>query len=172
MGDAQLVAEGFRYPRPGRLEMLEESFAGIGGTTSRREMERFVDAIREMSLAEWEELHTITLDLSPLFVPYVGHAVWGESYRRGAFMADLARAYGEIGLDLGGELPDHIEPVLRYLDAAAAPLGDLVEVLPTGLMRMAKELEKADRNNPYLHLLAAARAVIDEKSDTLRRVHT
>lgn len=172
MGDARLVAAGFRYPGPGWLEVLEESVARIGGSATRQEMVRFLDAIRGMSLAEWEELHTITLDLSPLFVPYVGHAVWGESYRRGAFMADLARAHAETGTDLGGELPDHVEPVLRYLDGAAAPLGDLVEVLPTAVMKMEKELRKADRHNPYMHLLAAVRSVIDESADVLRKVRT
>ena len=40
----------------------------------------------------------------------LGHVVWGENYRRGAFMADLNAAMREAGVALHGELPDHLQP--------------------------------------------------------------
>ena len=84
-------------------------------------LRRFLDEVAPLGLGEWEELHTRTLDLSPQFVPYVGHSVWGESYKRGAFMAELNREMAAAGMDLYGELPDHLEPVLRYLDLVEEP---------------------------------------------------
>lgn len=163
MGDATTVAGGFMYPDSGSLQALDAAIMELSGSAARREMQRFVKEIRKVDLHRWEELHTETLDLSPKFVPYVGHVVWGENYRRGAFMADLQREYALTGVDRLGELPDHLEPVLRYLDATDHPLPDLVDVLPGAVATMIKDLRKEDRKNPYLHLLAAAQAVLGER---------
>jgi nitrate reductase delta subunit len=163
MGDASIVAGGFIYPDSESLEALDGALSEMSSSTARREMQRFVKEVGKVDLHRWEELHTETLDLSPKFVPYVGHVVWGENYRRGAFMADLQREYALAGVDRLGELPDHIEPVLRYLDATDHPLPDLVDVLPGAVATMIKDLKKEDRKNPYLHLLGAARAVLGER---------
>ena len=170
MGDPTLVATAFRYPGPDRLDALETAVRSIEDPTVRREMETFAEHIGRLSLAEWEELHTDTLDLSPLFVPYVGHVVWGENYRRGAFMADLSRSMGESGIDTAGELPDHVEPILRYVDTVDDPMVDLIEVLPQAIGRMIKELRSADKKNPYLHVLAAAAAAVHGVIEASRKV--
>ncbi len=80
-------------------------------------------------------------------------------------MADLVDRHGELDVELFGELPDHLEPILRYLDATDAPISDLVEVLPTAVSKMRKELRSADSSNPYLHVLDAAKAVVDGLGD-------
>jgi nitrate reductase delta subunit len=172
MGDATAVAQAFRYPRPGSLEELRSAAEGIEHAPAAKAMQSFVGAIEKLELSAWEELHTATVDLSPKFVPYVGHAVWGENYRRGAFMADLSREMRELGVDLQGELPDHLDPILRYLDGARDPLGDVVEVLPQALMRMEKELAKAEKKNPYRHAIVAARLVAEELIETRRKAVT
>lgn len=157
-----VIALGFRYPHPGSLQELGESVRSLPAGSVRSRMDRFLEAVGRLELGEWEELHTRTLDLSPLVVPYVGHVIWGENYRRGEFMADLKRAELAAGVDPGGELPDHLEPVLRYLAAATAPLPDLMAVLPQAIEKMRSELAKAERKNPYRHLLAAAADAVDE----------
>jgi nitrate reductase delta subunit len=158
----EVVALGFRYPTPTAAVELDAAVRGVLRGSVERHMRRFVEAVSVLSLGEWEELHTFTLDLSPLFVPYVGHVVWGENYRRGEFMAALNRDMADLGVDVMGELPDHIDPVLRYLAATAAPLEDLVEVLPAAVATMAETLERAAADNPYRHLLAA---VVDVVAD-------
>jgi nitrate reductase delta subunit len=159
--DAVLL--GLGYPHPQALERLQASTRDLAAGDIRRQMEDFVADISSLELGEWEELHTRTLDLSPLFVPYVGHVVWGESYRRGAFMADLQRAQLDAGVDQQGELPDHLAPILAYLAAVDQPLDDLVEVLPGAVTTMRRELAKSDPDNPYRHVLAAAAAAIDAR---------
>ncbi len=155
MRDFELLAAGFGYPHPGRVEELRSALDQLESGGARRRFGRFVEAMSELTLAEWEELHTRTLDLGPLFVPYVGYVVWGENYHRGEFMAELKVAQETFGVDPSGELPDHLEPVLRLL-AAADPLPDkLLEVLPGALDKMRSELREAERDNPYRHLLAA-----------------
>jgi nitrate reductase assembly molybdenum cofactor insertion protein NarJ len=172
MGTATLVATGLRYPHPGHLEMLEQAVADMAAGKARSEMDRFVAAVRKMSLAEWEELHTVTLDLSPHVAPYVGHVVWGGDYRRGAFMAELVREQMEHEVDLAGELPDHLDPILRYLDATDEPLRELVDELPGAVSQMMKDLRKADKHSPYRHLLEAVLAVAEEAAETTRSVAT
>jgi nitrate reductase delta subunit len=172
MGDAATVAMAMRYPRPDSLERLRDAVATMGDGGAARAMQHFVGLIGARSLAEWEELHTATVDLSPKFVPYVGHAVWGENYRRGAFMADLARAMADAGIELHGELPDHLDPILRYIDEVVDPHPDVVEVLPVALMRMSKELRKSDKKNPYRHVLEAAQTVSEQLIDARRKAVT
>ncbi len=155
MHPAVIVAMGYRYPHPTAAADLDAAISLWLRGSIEGHMRRFHDEVGELSLGEWEELHTVTLDLTPYFIPYVGDVAWGENYRRGAFMAELKVAMERAGVQLGGELPDHIEPVLRYLAAVEEPLGDLVDVLPSAVVTMKQVLHNASPNNPYRHLLAA-----------------
>ena len=160
MGAATTIALCFGYPNDERLDELRTAVSALPDGKAQSHLDRFVAAIAPLSLGEWEELHTRTLDLSPFFVPYVGHVVWGESYKRGAFMAELNREMASLGVDLDGELPDHLAPILRYLEATDSPHEELVDVLPKAVAAMTKELKKSDADNPYRHPLAAARAQV------------
>lgn len=156
-----VIVLGLSYPQPGAAESLDRAVGSLDPGPVRHAMERFVGEVTALELGEWEELHTRTLDLSPLFVPYVGHVVWGESYRRGAFMSELQREQIDLGADQHGELPDHVIAILEYLELADHPHSDLMEVLPQAVATMQKELRKAEADNPYRHVLAALAAVID-----------
>ena len=162
MSDLDIVARGFDYPSPGSLNRLRLDLESVDDRSVRAAMAGFVSAVEALSLGEWEELHTRTVDLSPLFVPYVGHVMWGENYRRGAFMADLQAVIRDSGTDAGGELPDHLAPALRLLAADLAP-ADLIEVFPDAIAEMRSQLKKAERANPYRHLLDAAAAAVSAR---------
>jgi nitrate reductase delta subunit len=153
-----LLAEAFRYPRPGLLERLEAGLAEAAPGPARSGLAAFVKKISALSLAEWEELATRTLDLSPAAAPYVGFQIWGESYQRGEFMAKLNRAMADLEIDLEGELPDHLVPILRYLAVAEQPLPELLEHFAPAVERMIAVLREKDRDNPYLHLFEAVRS--------------
>ncbi len=159
MGALAALADAFRYPAPDRLAELQQGAAELAETADvGGPFAAFLDEVSRLTLAEWEELHTRTLDLSPPVALYVGHAIWGESYKRGEFMASLKRAEDAAGVDPDGELPDHLMPVLRYLDVAAEPLPELLEAIGPALQRMRRDLEKAEPENPYVRLLDAIRA--------------
>jgi nitrate reductase delta subunit len=161
MTEFEAVAMALRYPGPGRLQELKEAWEALPGGPVRRQLLKFSEEIEQLSVAGWEELHTRTLDLAPIFAPYVGFVIWGENYQRGEFMAAVKVAQEEIGIDPDGELPDHLEPVLRYLAAADQPLPGLVEVLPQALGKMQKTLKEAESDNAYRHVLAAAAAAAE-----------
>ncbi len=161
MEDFARLSTAFLYPAPDRLEQLREAASGIENHQAGRQYAAFVDAVAELDLAEWEELHTRTLDLSPMFVPYVGWVTWGENYKRGEFMAEMKAELEREGVPLNGELPDHLDPLLRYLAVAEPPAPELVEVFPGAVAKMTKKLKVTDRSSPYLHLLKAIGSVAD-----------
>jgi len=160
------LAVCYRYPAPGRLDELCVLAQQVESPAVREPLDRFLEQIGELQLWEWEELHTRTLDLAPVFVPYVGHSIWGERYERGEFMAALKRAQQARGVDPDGELPDHLVPVLRYLDSNSSPIPELVEVIERAIERMLRDLRKAEPENPYCGLLDATR----EAAKTLEAV--
>jgi len=160
---ATFVALALRYPTSEGRAMLAAAVAPLPRRGAGRELRRFLDATASLPLVELEELYTRTFDLSPVVVPYVGHLAWGDSYRRGEFMAELNGAMRDVGIDPGGELPDHLEPILRYLAATEELPADLAEVLVPAIVKMEKMLKKAESTNPYRHVLAAARIVADER---------
>lgn len=155
MNTFDLLAEAFRYPFPGLAETLETGLEQLPPKPVKTQMMDFLKSVQRLSLGEWEELYTRTLDLNPLATPYVGFQIYGESYQRGEFMSRLNREMSRLAIDLGGELPDHLLPVLRYLDATPDPMPELVEALPSAIQRMHSVLRKAEAGNPYLHLLDA-----------------
>ncbi len=160
---AEAVAIGFRYPDADAAGRLLAAVEGVPAGPVRRHFEDFVDRVTDLDPSRWEELHTATLDLGPRFAPYVGHAIWADNYQRGVFMAELAAAQQAVGVDAGGELPDHIEPVLRYLAVAEEPLSELVEILPAALRSMEQSLARSEPENPYRSLLLACIALTDDR---------
>ena len=162
-GPLATVALGYAYPDDQSLGRLDEAIAALPSGPVREQMERFLSALSRLDRGAWEELHTRTLDLSPLFVPYVGHLIWGESYRRGAFMAELRGQQRDVGVDPEGELPDHIAPILLYLDRVADPIPELAESLPKAVAAMLEDLRDSEPESPYRHLLAATAAAVDAR---------
>ena len=155
MGEYEAIALAFEYPGPGSLEMLRDTWGALPGGPVRRNLLNFFGEIEQLSLSGWEELHTRTLDLAPIFAPYVGFVIFGENYQRGEFMAGVKVAQDDVGIDRRGELPDHLEPVLRYLETTDQPLPSLVEVFAQAVSKMKKTLKEAEADNPYRHVLAA-----------------
>lgn len=121
----------------------------------KRAFTAFIKHIQLLSLGEWEELHTHTLDLNPSVAPYIGFQIWGESYKRGHFMALLNRVFRENNINPCGELPDHLIPVLRYLGSTDQPVPELIEILTPAVQKMQSALRKKESNNAYTHLLEA-----------------
>lgn len=151
----ETLALAYQYPSPGSTKALWERINTLPSFSSKPLLERFLQATSGLRLAEREELHTRTLDLTPLTAPNVGYAVYGEDYRRGRFMAELSAEYARLGVDSKGEIPDHLIPVLRYLARAQEPLPELLELLGPALQQIAHTLRTIEPKNPYLFLLEA-----------------
>jgi nitrate reductase delta subunit len=79
MGELGVLAEAFRYPAPGHLAALRRQTAALPAGAVRSKLETFIEQVAGLSLGEWEELCTRTLDLNPAAPPYVGYAIWGDN---------------------------------------------------------------------------------------------
>ena len=122
--------------------------------------EKFATAIEQQSLGRMQELYTTTFDMQPVCYPYVGFHLYGESYKRGAFMAQLNEAYHALGYSAEQELPDHLSVILRFLgfdsenrhsDFCQALISD--GVLPA-LEKMLKVFGE-ESENPYVGFLSS-----------------
>jgi len=155
MGIYSALGDAFAYPTPGSLQSLQTAAETLPKGAEKIAFQRFLRQVEKLSIGEWEELYTRTLDLNPMTAPYIGYQVWGESYHRGNFMAKLTRAYNQLSLSSDGELPDHLSPVLRYIDQAETPIPESVENLAPAVEKMQAELRKKKASNPYIDLFEA-----------------
>jgi nitrate reductase delta subunit len=109
--------------------------------------------------ARLEEIYSRAFDLSPLAIPYVGVYLFGEDDRKRArLMAGLKAVFENAGVDLCGELPDHLGVLLRHADAfTPEEFAELAQwCLPGPISAMRQALEKS--GNAYRHVAAAVQA--------------
>lgn len=156
MGALFILAEALRYPTRDRLSNLLASVSALPRGAARSALEAFVQGVGKLSLVEWEELYRRTFDLNWCAPPYVAYVIWGQGYNRGRFMEKLGAAMQADEIDLDGELPDHLVPLLRYLDRTSNPIAELSPILELALRSIYSRLQKADPGNIYLGLIEAA----------------
>jgi len=128
-------------------------------------LESFYHATEQRSLEQMQELYTTTFDMQPVCYPYLGYQLFGESYKRGAFMAQLNEAYHVVGYSAGQELPDHIAVVLHFVGLNSANRqGDFCQsLLNEGMIPALEKMLKTfgeQSENPYFGLLTALRSVL------------
>jgi len=133
-------------------------------------LEQFRHSVEAITSERMEEIYTRSFDMQPVSYPYVGYHLFGESYKRGAFMAQLNEGYRANGFSPGNELPDHVAIILRFLassmDGRTGDFGRTLidEGLAPTLEKMVKELD-AQADNPYSAVVSALLLVIKEITD-------
>jgi len=76
----------------------------------------FYQHIGTLSLSQVQERYTQTFDLSPVCTLDVGYHLFGESYKRGLFLANLRQTEAPYDLNCEHQLPDYLPVLLRLLD--------------------------------------------------------
>ena len=119
-----LLADLLDYPQPSLAESVRACKLLVERETPRagRLLEAFVADLEAKSTARMQELYSGAFDLDTMSgteatcYPYVGHHLLGETYRRSRFMVGLIERYRAHGFEIaGGELPDHVLVMLRFL---------------------------------------------------------
>ena len=132
-------------------------------------LESFASLAEAVELGELQEAYTRAFDLDtmlrsePTCYPYVGHYLFDESHKRGAFILELRKRFRVHGFENSSDLDDHLVVLLRFLAVCTdETLADeLVDdaILPA-LARIGS-LQRAGTSNPgslrdaYLEVLSA-----------------
>lgn len=152
------LAELLAYPGPSTDAALARALRDAP-EPARAALARFAAWHGRTPATAREEAYAASFDLDPKAPPYVGHQLCGESTARGGFLARLVQVYAAHGFRAGGELPDHLAEVLRFLSLADGRERD--ELLRDGaLVTVARMLETIDPADPHRDLLVAAQAVM------------
>ncbi len=76
----------------------------------------FAEFTASTPLGRLEEIYTAFFDLNPICYPYIGHLLFGESYKRSAFLVALGERYRAYAFALDdAELADRLSNVLRFV---------------------------------------------------------
>ncbi len=157
-----VLAEVLDYPSPALLEQVKSSVALLGQINQDAvfKMSAFRLFVETTPLAQLEEIYTSAFDLQPACYPYAGYHLFGESYRRGEFLAKLKARYSAIGFSSGNELPDHIAVLLRYLSLLQDENEQEVIVSECLLPALAQMETHLKGENPYLNVLQSVLIVL------------
>jgi nitrate reductase delta subunit len=127
-------------------------------------LDRFCAFVEQTPPSRLEELYTSTFDLQVVCYPYVGYQLFGESYKRGAFLARLNEGYRAHGFSAGNELPDHLAVILRFL--ALGEDGEFGRTLVNeGVIPALDKMAQAfgdNGDNPYSGVIQALLLVLRE----------
>ncbi len=174
----QLYALILEYPRTDLSEVVRECQALIarGNPEAAALIGGFRTFLESTSLERLQEVYTVTFDLDATYHPYVGHHLFGESYKRSAFLVGLKERYQTFGYTFSeSELADHLAVMVGFLAVCedAVLTKELIQdALLPGLGRMVKEDQDGDRSphgdeqgsdrSPYQQILQALRMILEQ----------
>ena len=119
-------------------------------------LEEFRDAAQVIGHGALEEAYIQTFEMQAEAALYIGHQLFGEEWRRGAFMACLKERYQECGFSSGAELPDHVSVILRFL-AVEQPGPEKEELIGDCIVPALHKVLRAMevKKTPYLGVVQA-----------------
>jgi nitrate reductase delta subunit len=129
----QLFAQLFTYPSSALLPAIQncQRQLRVDYPEAATAVDRFQEAIVNLSLEHLEEIYTSTFDVNPVCFPYPGFHLFGENFNRADFLVKLKQKYQEHGFTApDNELADHLPVMLEFLstlDPDAVLARELVE---------------------------------------------
>lgn len=117
-------------------------------------IEAFALHLQLTPMAEVEETYTRTFDMNPSASLEIGWHLFGETYKRGAFLSNLRPRLREFGIKEGSNLPDHLATLLRLLGKLPheEALGLTRDCILPALEKLRPKVESAA---PYGYLMEA-----------------
>ncbi|MFK5970789.1 MAG: nitrate reductase molybdenum cofactor assembly chaperone [Candidatus Marithrix sp.] len=123
---------------------------------------KFLEFVQNKDIGYLEEVYTGTFDVNPACHIFAGHLLFGESFKRGAFMAGLEQEYKEHGFDTKIELSDHIPVLFRFVSSTDSDFANdlLKDCLIPVFAKMNGNFED-DSLNPYMPVLRTVSLVLN-----------
>jgi nitrate reductase delta subunit len=159
----QALAAMIAYPRD-RQELLD-SYAVVARHLQERGLTLptapFGETVTSSSLAELQETYVALFDFNAALAPYLGHHLYGDNQKKGAYLIDLKGEFRRFDFTpASNELPDHLEILLRFLahlDQHERPAFLRSQVL-AGLHKLEQAF--AQRSDcPWAYTIAATGAI-------------
>lgn len=114
----QCFARMLEYPAGGTLQAALKAMGTLVDESPEAValLKEFHAYAESLSPGRLEEVYTGTFDLDAACHPYVGYHLFGETYKRSAFLVELKQRYGAEGFSFSDtELPDHLAVILHFL---------------------------------------------------------
>ncbi|MDM8567503.1 nitrate reductase molybdenum cofactor assembly chaperone [Candidatus Halobeggiatoa sp. HSG11] len=126
------------------------------------QMTKFLEFVENKELGYLEEVYTGTFDVNPACHIFAGHLLFGESFKRGAFMSGLEQEYKEHGFDTKVELSDHVPVLFRFVSSTDSDFANdlLKDCLIPVFDKMNTNFED-DSLNPYMPVLRTVSLVLN-----------
>lgn len=161
-------ADLFRYPNKDYPRKAKKCFAMLQEVypDAADEIQPFVDYVCSHTEDEYEELYTKTFDVQPICYLDLGYVIFGEDYKRGAFLLHMQEEQLLAGNDCGTDLSDNICNILTlYTKTNNQELLDelAVKILMPGLEKMIGEFKQARVELKMKILKKLHRAIIQEE---------
>ncbi len=143
-----LFADLLEYPQSSLTETARECQALVSTRNPEAAvlLHGFCSFVEDAPLGEVQELYTRTFDLDATYHPYVGHHLFGESYKRSAFMVGLKQRYKDYDFVVEGELPDHLAVMLRYL-SLCEDNDQVTEIIRDAMVPALEKMIKKDADS-------------------------
>src|SRR3989304_9951584 len=143
-----LLEKLFRYPSDNFVEEVQhcQSFLDSVYPEAGKELKIFTNYILKMNQDDREELFTKTFDVQPICYLDLGYVLFGEDYKRGAFLLHMQEEQLKANNNCGTDLSDNISNMLMLYTKTnnQALLDELaVKILIPGLEKMIAEFKQA-----------------------------
>lgn len=160
-----IFGELFRYPdcsTKSKLLLLQE-FINKKYPDGSELISSFIEYLSKKNLDEHREYYIKTFDVQASCYLDIGYILFGEDYKRGEFLVNLAKEHKKAENDCGAELADHLPNLLNLMDKTDDK--KFVEELAYCLMIPAiKEMLKTfvDKGNIYIKSLELLLLVLEK----------
>ncbi|MBL0210739.1 MAG: respiratory nitrate reductase subunit gamma [Holophagaceae bacterium] len=106
---------------------------------------------RTSSLEEMAEIYTRSFDLNPDCVLEIGWHLFGESYKRGQFLAMMRHHLQENDIDAGNDLPDYLPNLLDL--TMKLETQDAIDLVDDCILPAMEKIQSGMKDGAYAHLL-------------------
>lgn len=127
---------------------------------------QFKQSIKNESLETLRENYTRTFDLKAMACLDIGYVLFGEDYKRGAFLVEIQRLQNENGVSCGSELPDHLPSFLKLISVLPEneEKKELIEkIFLPALTKILAEFDRTQTKNNYYRYPLQALQFLSEK---------
>ena len=157
------LADLLDYPRADWRSLIESCGELMSGEIPEiaNTFTDFREGVQTLSPSDLQEVYTRTFDLNPVCALEIGYHLFGESYKRGEFLASLHETEAPFNLGQERQLPDYLPVLLRLLtklEDEELRRALIVECMIPAIEKMLASLK--DGENPYRHLIETVRTTL------------